>query len=53
MAKTKTNLQIQSNQTPQLTLTNNKLKLSLDDMKTIKPLSREKLIYEEPTESMQ
>jgi phosphate starvation-inducible protein PhoH len=39
MAKTKTNLQIQSNQTPQLTLTNNKLKLSLDDMKTIKPLT--------------
>jgi phosphate starvation-inducible protein PhoH len=40
MAKTtKTNLQIQSNPTPQLTLSNNKLKLSLDDMKTIKPLT--------------
>lgn len=39
MAKSKTNLQIQSNQTPQLTLTNNKLKLCLDDIKTIKPLT--------------
>jgi len=39
MAKTKTNVQTQSNQTPQLTLTNNKLKLRLDDMKTIRPLT--------------
>ena len=39
MAKTRTNLQIQNNQTPQLTLTNNKLKLCLSDMKTIKPLT--------------
>lgn len=39
MAKARTNLQIQNNQTPQLTITNNKLKLCLSDMKTIKPLT--------------
>ena len=39
MAKTRTNVQTQSSQTPQLTLANNKLKLCLDDMKTIKPLT--------------
>ena len=39
MAKTKTNLQVQSNPTPQLTLANNKLRLTLDDMKIIKPLT--------------
>ena len=39
MAKARTNLQIQINQTPQLTITNNKLKLCLSDMKTIKPLT--------------
>jgi len=39
MAKTRTTVQTQSSQTPQLTLANNKLKLCLDDMKTIKPLT--------------
>ena len=39
MAKTRTSVQPQSSQTPQLTLANNKLKLCLDDMKTIKPLT--------------
>ena len=39
MARTKTNLQTQSIQKPQLTIANNKLKLRLDDMKTIQPLT--------------
>jgi phosphate starvation-inducible protein PhoH len=39
MARTKTNLQTQSTQKPQLTIANNKLKLRLDDMKTIQPLT--------------
>ena len=39
MARTKTNLQTQSIQKPQLTIANNKLKLRLDDMKTIEPLT--------------
>lgn len=39
MAKAKSNLQSQTIQTPQLTLTNNKLKLCLDEMKPIKPLT--------------
>lgn len=39
MARTKTNLQTQSTQKPQLTIANNKLKLRLDDMKTIQSLT--------------
>lgn len=39
MARNKTNVQQQSNQQPQLVVTNNKLKIRLDDMKTIEPLT--------------
>jgi len=40
MAKTKTNLQVQSVQKPQLTIANStKLKIRIDDLKTIQPLT--------------
>jgi phosphate starvation-inducible protein PhoH len=40
MARAKTNLQPKSTQEPKLTITNNKLRLRLDDMKTIQPLTQ-------------
>ena len=47
MAKTKTNLQAQSNQKPQLTIANTKLKIRLDDMNVISPLTEtQKLFFE-------
>lgn len=47
MAKTKTNLQAQSNQKPQLTIANTKLKIRLDDMNVITPLTEtQKLFFE-------
>jgi len=46
MAKSKTNTQMQPDQ-PQLTLTNNRLKLRLDDMKVIEPLTdNQKLFFD-------
>ena len=45
MAKTKTNLQTQSNQKPQLTIANTKLKIRLDDMKTIQPLTENQKVF--------
>jgi phosphate starvation-inducible protein PhoH len=39
MAKTKTNLQPQSVQKPQLTIANTKLKIRIDDLRTIQPLT--------------
>lgn len=39
MARNKINVQPQSNQQPQLVVANNKLRMKLDDMKTIEPLT--------------
>jgi hypothetical protein len=44
MAKTKTNL-AQSVQKPQLTIANTKLKIRIDDLKTIQPLTENQKLF--------